>query len=100
MHFFRISGFYIKTLILNLTMTMMEERIQSLMHEVKAYLARDKKDLEAFRMKYISKKGAISELFEELRQVSAEQKKNVGKILNQLKQTAETKMAEQTENLE
>ena len=81
-------------------MTMMEERIQSLMHEVKAYLARDKKDLEAFRMKYISKKGAIGELFEELRQVSTEQKKNVGKVLNQLKQTAEAKLAELAEKVE
>ncbi|HKZ37192.1 MAG TPA: phenylalanine--tRNA ligase subunit alpha [Chryseolinea sp.] len=79
---------------------MMEERIQSLMHEVKAYLARDKKDLEAFRMKYISKKGAIGELFEELRQVSTEQKKNVGKVLNQLKQTAEAKLAELAEKVE
>jgi phenylalanyl-tRNA synthetase alpha chain len=79
---------------------MMEERIQSLMHEVKAYLARDKKDLEAFRMKYISKKGAIGELFEELRQVSSEQKKNVGKVLNQLKQTAEAKLAELVEKIE
>jgi phenylalanyl-tRNA synthetase alpha chain len=79
---------------------MMEERIQSLLHEVKAYLARDKKDLEAFRMKYISKKGAIGELFEELRQVSSEQKKNVGKVLNQLKQTAEAKLAELAEKVE
>jgi phenylalanyl-tRNA synthetase alpha chain len=79
---------------------MMEERIESLMHEVKAYLARDKKDLEAFRMKYISKKGAIGELFEELRQVSSEQKKNVGKVLNQLKQTAEAKLAELVEKVE
>jgi len=78
----------------------MEERIQSLMHEVKSYLARDKKDLDAFRMKYISKKGVIGELFEELRQVSADQKKNVGKVLNQLKQTAEAKLAELSEKVE
>ncbi len=51
-------------------------------------------------MKYISKKGEISELFEELKKVSAEQKKNVGKVLNQLKQTAESKLAELTEKLE
>lgn len=78
----------------------MEERIQRLLNEVKSYLAKDKKDLEAFRLKYISKKGEISELFEELRKVSAEQKKNVGKVLNQLKQTAESKLAELTEKLE
>jgi phenylalanyl-tRNA synthetase alpha chain len=78
----------------------MEERIHRLLDEVKAYFAQDKKDLEAFRMKYISKKGEISELFDELKKVSSEQKKNVGKVLNQLKQTAEAKMAELTEKLE
>ena len=72
----------------------MEERIHRLLSEVKAYFVQDKKDLEAFRMKYISKKGEISELFEELKKVSADQKKNVGKVLNQLKQTAESKLAE------
>jgi phenylalanyl-tRNA synthetase alpha chain len=78
----------------------MEERIQRLLNEVKVFLARDKKDLEAFRLKYISKKGEISELFEELKKVSSEQKKNVGKVLNQLKQAAESKLAELTEKLD
>jgi phenylalanyl-tRNA synthetase alpha chain len=78
----------------------MEEKIQRLLSEVKSFLVRDKKDLEAFRLKYVSKKGEISELFEELRKVSAEHKKNVGKVLNQLKQTAEAKLAELTEKLE
>ncbi|HET6544615.1 MAG TPA: phenylalanine--tRNA ligase subunit alpha [Chryseolinea sp.] len=78
----------------------MEERIHRLLSEVKAYFVQDKKDLEAFRMKYISKKGEISELFEELKKVSSDQKKNVGKVLNQLKQTAESKLAELTEKLE
>src|SRR5688500_13713337 len=78
----------------------MEERIKTLLTEVKSYLAKDKKDLEAFRLKYISKKGAVGELFEELRQVSAEQKKNVGKVLNQLKQTAEAKLAELAEKVD
>src|SRR5687768_16244124 len=78
----------------------MEERIHRLLDEVKAYFAQDKKDLEAFRMKYISKKGEISELFDELKKVSSDQKKNVGKVLNQLKQAAEAKLAELTENLD
>ena len=78
----------------------MEERIHRLLDEVKAYFAQDKKDLEAFRMKYISKKGEISELFDELKKVSSDQKKNVGKVLNQLKQAAEAKLAELTESLD
>lgn len=74
----------------------MEERIKSLLNEVNEYAAGGKEALEAFRLKYVSKKGVISELFEELKKVPAEQKKNVGKILNQLKQTAEAKLTELT----
>ena len=78
----------------------MEHRIQALLKEVAEYAASDKQALETFRTKYISRKGAITELFEELKQVPVEQKKSVGKILNQLKQTAEAKFAELTELLE
>lgn len=78
----------------------MEERIQSLLDEVNAYADEGKQALETFRMKFISRKGAVSELFEELKKVPAEQKKNVGKILNQLKQKAEAKLTELTEKLE
>ncbi len=78
----------------------MEEKIQSLLDEVNAYAAGSKQALESFRMKFISRKGAVSELFEELKKVPAEQKKNVGRILNQLKQTAEAKLTELTEKLE
>lgn len=78
----------------------MEERIQSLLNEVNEYAAESKQALESFRMKFISRKGAVSELFEELKKVPAEQKKNVGKILNQLKQKAEAKLTELTEKLE
>lgn len=78
----------------------MEERIQQLLDEVKAYSVHDKKDLDAFRLKYISKKGAVGELFDELRKVAPEQKKLVGKVLNELKQAAETKLLQLSENME
>ena len=48
-----------------------------------------KSDVESFRLKFISKKGAIAELFENLKQIPSEKKKEFGKILNELKQTAE-----------
>lgn len=78
----------------------MEERIQSLLTEINAYADSGKQALETFRMKYISRKGVVSELFEELKKVPVEQKKTVGKILNQLKQTAEAKLLELTEQIE
>ena len=78
----------------------MEDRIQTLLKEVNDYSAPDKQALENFRMRYISRKGVVSELFEELKQVPVDQKKTVGKILNQLKQAAEAKLTELTEKLE
>ena len=47
--------------------------------------------LEEFRLKYLSKKGAVAELFSEMKQASPEQKKDMGKFLNELKSKAEEK---------
>lgn len=78
----------------------MEDRIQILLKEITDYTAADKQALETFRMKFISRKGIVGELFEELKQVPVEQKKTVGKVLNQLKQAAEAKFAELNEKAE
>jgi phenylalanyl-tRNA synthetase alpha chain len=78
----------------------MEQKIRSLLTEVKDYAIKDKQSLESFRIKFISKKGAIGELFEELKQLPAEAKKLNGKILNDLKKAAESRFAEMSENLE
>jgi phenylalanyl-tRNA synthetase alpha chain len=78
----------------------MEEKIQTLLKEVNEYAAADKQGVETFRLKYISKKGALGDLFEELKNVPVEQKKNVGKILNELKQAAEAKFAQLNESIE
>jgi phenylalanyl-tRNA synthetase alpha chain len=78
----------------------MEDRIQSLRQEVSEYATTDKQGVEQFRLKYISKKGVISELFEGMKKMPPEEKKRVGKILNELKQAAESKLAALHERLE
>lgn len=78
----------------------MEDRIIKLLNEVKAFTATSKEAVETFRLKYTSRKGAISDLFEELKKVSVDEKKKVGKILNELKQSAEAKLLALQENLE
>ena len=78
----------------------MQTRIEELLKEVNGFVADSKQSLETFRLKYISKKGAIAELFEELKQLPAESKKQSGKILNELKKAAEAKFAEQSQRLE
>ncbi|HRJ29266.1 MAG TPA: phenylalanine--tRNA ligase subunit alpha [Cyclobacteriaceae bacterium] len=79
---------------------MMEDRIKALATEVEAFTASDKQGVEQYRLKYISKKGIISELFEEMKRMPPEEKKQVGKILNELKQAAEQKLKALTEMLE
>jgi phenylalanyl-tRNA synthetase alpha chain len=78
----------------------MENKIQSLLQEVSAFKAKTKQDLESFRLKFISKKGQISELFEELKQIPKEQKIQFGKVLNDLKKAAESKFEELSSSLE
>lgn len=78
----------------------MQTRIQNLLEEVNQFTATDKQAVETFRLKYISKKGAIGELFDELKQLPPDQKKAVGKELNDLKKAAEAKFAELSQALE
>lgn len=77
----------------------MESTIENLLQEVKAFSAKTKQDVESFRLKFISKKGAVGELFETLKEIPSEKKKEFGKILNELKQTAEAKFSELNEKL-
>lgn len=81
-------------------METLESKIQSLLNDVSAFTASDKQSLEAFRLKYFSRKGLLGELFEDLKQIAPDQKKAAGRILNQLKQSAENKLQELSESLE
>ena len=45
----------------------MESRIKKLLSEINEFTATDKPALETFRLRFISKKGTIAALFEELK---------------------------------
>ena len=63
-------------------------KINQLLEEVEALKATNAEELEALRIKYLSKKGAINDLMADFRNVAAEQKKEVGMRLNELKTKA------------
>ena len=67
---------------------MILEQIEQLLNEVKTLEAKNAEDIEALRLKYLSKKGKINELMADFRNVPAEEKKTVGMKINELKQTA------------
>lgn len=75
-------------------------KIQQLLSEVDALTADNAEALEALRIKYLSKKGAINELMADFRNVPAEQKKEVGMKLNELKQRAQERIAALKESFE
>lgn len=78
----------------------MDEKVKGIEEEVKLFLAVTKEELEEFRLKFISKKGLITQLFDELKTATSEEKKILGKILNDLKQLAEGKFKSLQESLE
>ncbi len=75
----------------------MEDKIKSYLEEIKGYSLKSEDDAENFRLKYLSKKGVITALFEEFKTLPPELRKSTGKILNELKQAAEQKLAEAKE---
>jgi phenylalanyl-tRNA synthetase alpha chain len=70
----------------------MIDRIKALLKEVEELKANNAEELEALRIKYLSKKGEISALMNDFRNVAADQKREVGQFLNQLKETAQQKI--------
>lgn len=70
----------------------MLEKIQQLKAEIEAAEASSNEAIETLRIKYLSKKGAISLLFNDFRNVPNEQKKEIGQKLNELKNLATEKI--------
>ena len=71
---------------------MILERIEVLLKEINDLNTSDLKEIEVLRIKYLSKKGEISQLMADFRNVPAEEKREVGIKINALKETATEKI--------
>ena len=78
----------------------MKEKIEKILAEVKSFHADSKEALEQFRIQYLSKKGTITELFTEFKQVAPEMRKEMGMRLNELKNTIQDIIDEQQKQFE
>lgn len=78
----------------------MIEKISSLKAEIGALAPKNMQEVEELRIKYLSKKGEVSLLFNDFRTVPADQKKEIGKALNELKTFATDKINALRESLE
>jgi phenylalanyl-tRNA synthetase alpha chain len=63
----------------------MLQQIEKYFLEIKNFNINNLSDLEQFRLLFLSKKGILAQLFASFKTLSSEDKKNIGLILNQLK---------------
>jgi len=68
---------------------MLQDKIQQYTEEIERFAPQSADELEAFRLKFMVAKGLVRELFEEFKTVSADQKRILGKTLNDFKQAVE-----------
>ena len=70
----------------------MLSKVDPIMDEVNSFNSSDPNEIEAFRIKMLGKKGLITELLSEFRNVPIEQKKEFGQKINILKKTTQEKI--------
>lgn len=70
----------------------MIDKINALKAEIEALTASTPEEAEQLRIKYLSKKGAVSLLLNDFRNVPAEQKREIGQLINGLKTLATDKI--------
>lgn len=78
----------------------MKEKIERLIEEIESFSASSKEHVEEFRIKLLSKKGKLSELFDEFKTVAPDLRKEMGQKLNELKNKAQDKLHELKEKFE
>lgn len=78
----------------------MLEKINNLLLEVEQMAVNTKEQVEDYRIKWLSKKGQITALFDDFKTVSPELKREVGQKLNELKVKAQEKINELKEKYE
>ncbi|MES2558638.1 MAG: phenylalanine--tRNA ligase subunit alpha [Bacteroidota bacterium] len=71
----------------------MIDKLQTIISEIKAIELKSAEEADQFRLKYLSRKGILNDLFEEFKTIPNTEKKEVGKVMNELKQAAEGKLS-------
>ncbi len=78
----------------------MIDKIRGHIAEVESFNATSHDEIEAFRIKYLGKKGILNDFFAEFKNVPNEQKKEFGQVVNDLKTKAQAKVNSLKEEFE
>ena len=76
------------------------EKVKKLISEIKQAAPANSDELEGFRLQYVGSKNQIKPLFAEMKNIGNDQKKAFGQLLNEAKQTAESKYQQLKSQLE
>ncbi len=78
----------------------MLEKVKQVYQDIDAYTVSSKEQLEQYRLRFLSRKGIVTELFEGLKTVAPEDRRTVGQALNELKQLAQERLNGFTQQVE
>lgn len=78
----------------------MRDKIEKLLQDVENFTVQSKEQVEEYRIKWLSKKGEITTLFDDFKTVAPEMKREMGQKLNELKTKAQDKINELKEKFE
>jgi phenylalanyl-tRNA synthetase alpha chain len=78
----------------------MIEKLKDFIDEVQQFTADTKEKAEELRLKFLSRKGILTEIFAEFKNVAPAEKREYGQRINALKQLVEQKIAEAQEKFE
>ncbi|MCL2511453.1 MAG: phenylalanine--tRNA ligase subunit alpha [Bacteroidales bacterium] len=78
----------------------MKEKIDALFAQAQEMTAETAAELEALKVKYLGRKGIVQELFQDFKNVSAEEKREMGQRLNELKDAIQVGLDALKERLE
>ena len=70
----------------------MQDKIHRLIKEIETFTAKNMEEVEQFRLKFLSKKGILTDLFADFKNIPAEDKKTTGVLLNDLKNKIQEKL--------
>ena len=76
----------------------MIKEINNIKAEIENYSGSSSKEIEIFRIKYVSKKSIVNDLFLQFKNMGSNKKKVIGKLLNELKTIAKSKLIELSNN--
>ena len=76
----------------------MIKEINNIKAEIENYSGFSSKEIEIFKIKYVSKKSIVNDLFLQFKNMGSNEKKVIGKLLNELKTIAKSKLIELSNN--